>query len=324
MPQSQTENGHLLITFGGVDPVGATQRVLDSLERGNFPQWQIRVIVGPGNVFLSELQAQVAASRYRIELFVAVTNMVEQYRWADRVISAAGSSCYEWMSLRKCAWVGVIAANQREVASHLHIQGLATVWLCEDWECAAELDASLHEWLATKTMVPEQAFSAEGAARVVGALWPPAGEMAAVSVSERVELAADAGLWKLWGHAQSDWNSMDLEGIVVKLRDCAEREFAIAQLTKYAGVDTCQAELRVWFKADSPTHSAVDAAAAVGQVMRSWSREMNVTDWLVLLPKEAEARALGWAVLSPLGFAFSARSDQTVLGHCSLKDLLPI
>lgn len=323
-PVPEATQGHLLITFGGVDPLGATQRVLDSLERGDFSSWHIRVIVGPGNVFFDELRQRVSASRYRMELLVAVTNMVEQFTWADRVISAAGSSCYEWMSLRKCAWVGVIAMNQREVALYLQQHGLATVWPCENWDDAAELDASLHAWLATAPIVPQGNFSAEGAARVVGALWSPRVEMAAVSFSERLELAADTGLWKLWGHVQSDGTSKHLEGIVVKLRDSAESDFAIAQLTSYTGADTSHAELNVWFKADTPTHSIVDAAAAVGQVLRSWSREMNVTDWLVFLPKEAEARAQGLAVLSPLGFVFSVRSDQTVLGHCSLKDLLPI
>ncbi len=323
-PPAQLEHRHLLITFGGVDPIGATQRVLDSLERGQLDSWQIRVIVGPGNVFLEELQARAAASKYDIELLVAVNNMVEQYLWADRVISAAGSSCYEWMSLRKVAWVGVIADNQREVAQHLQQQRLATVWQSEDWNAADALDDSLHRWLATAVSVPEFGFSAEGAVRVVGALWPPTVEMAMISSAERAVNSAEAGAWKWWGCADRDWNAAETSGVTVTLRDEMSNDFAIAQLTKQTGEKSAQAELNVWFRHGEVLQAGIDATVALGQLMRCWGQQWNIADWLVSFPEGSEAQALGLAILSPLGFVFSIGPGQTVLGHCRAADLLPM
>ena len=145
---SESEVGPLrvLITFGGVDPPAATLDVLRALEFYQTPL-HIRVLAGPANPRIEEIKGLANLSSHEVEVIQFSLDMPTMYQWADRVISAAGSSCYEWMFLKRAGWVTPIAENQDEVAAAFREKKLAYVESAETVKDPQRLARSLAEWL---------------------------------------------------------------------------------------------------------------------------------------------------------------------------------
>ncbi|MDA3874304.1 MAG: UDP-2,4-diacetamido-2,4,6-trideoxy-beta-L-altropyranose hydrolase [Kiritimatiellae bacterium] len=110
---------NLLITLGGVDADNITGKVLEALENTAAHDLSLRVIIGPGNPHLSVLKDIGLNSRHKIIFLQNVTDMPSQYHWADGVISAGGSTCYEWMRFGLPAVVIQIAENQADIYQRL-------------------------------------------------------------------------------------------------------------------------------------------------------------------------------------------------------------
>ena len=157
----------VLINFGGVDSQGVTLKIVEALDHCREGDFEFRIIVGASFPHLSQLERNIKASTKCIELLVGVTDMPAQYRWADRIISAGGSSCHEWLLFNRCAWVVSIADNQDPVIAAIHEQHLATVaGRIENFTTAESLANSLQEWFDNPITQPSGIVDEWGATRV--------------------------------------------------------------------------------------------------------------------------------------------------------------
>jgi UDP-2,4-diacetamido-2,4,6-trideoxy-beta-L-altropyranose hydrolase len=163
----------ILVTFGGVDPVGAALRVLESLNRLPSPQIELKVLAGPANPRLDTLQSEAAKSPHPIEIIPSSRDMPSLYRWADRVISAGGSSCYEWMFFGIPGWVTSIAENQDRIVKSMLGQnlaaGLPTITDCDFRETSVSIGA----WLNLDDPPRSSLVDGYGALRVAAAMSEP-------------------------------------------------------------------------------------------------------------------------------------------------------
>jgi UDP-2,4-diacetamido-2,4,6-trideoxy-beta-L-altropyranose hydrolase len=115
----------LLVTLGGVDADNATGHLLRLLKELETPHRQVRVVVGPGNPHVELLEAAATQSPHGIELLHDVRDMIPHYLWATHIISAGGSTCWEWLCLGKRALVLPLADNQKPIVESLTQHGLA-------------------------------------------------------------------------------------------------------------------------------------------------------------------------------------------------------
>ena len=138
----------VLITLGGVDADNVTGRTLEALESAAPHLLELHVILGPGNPHLSKQQALATSSRHEIQFLQNITDMSSQYRWADGVISAGGSTCYEWMRFGLPAAVIQIADNQAEIYHYL-VSSRYAIGLGISSEGSPNLDVdNLSNWLS--------------------------------------------------------------------------------------------------------------------------------------------------------------------------------
>lgn len=109
----------VLVTLGGGDPDNVTAKVLKLLETSTNRCLEIRVIIGAANPFFETLRTTATQSRHKIEFLQNVTDMSSQFIWADAVVTAAGSTCWEWLLFGLRGAVVEIADNQSRIAQTL-------------------------------------------------------------------------------------------------------------------------------------------------------------------------------------------------------------
>jgi UDP-2,4-diacetamido-2,4,6-trideoxy-beta-L-altropyranose hydrolase len=115
----------ILVTMGGVDSGNATGEVLQLLDRINVPKLDLKVVAGGGNPHMEALEKLARSSRHSIMLVQDVEDMGSLYKWADGVVSAGGSTCYEWLSHRLPAAIVQLADNQGPIVEGLASRGAA-------------------------------------------------------------------------------------------------------------------------------------------------------------------------------------------------------
>lgn len=158
----------ILVTFGGVDPTGAALSVVHNLASvaGSF-RFRVRALVGTANPRAEEF-ANLALS-HTDWLVVKETShdMPAEYAWADRIISAGGGTCLEWLRFRKPGWVLSIADNQIPVVNAIRDQNLAaTGGNIQDYPDASLLAQPLMDWLRSEPPSPPPIVDPWGASRV--------------------------------------------------------------------------------------------------------------------------------------------------------------
>ncbi len=173
-PGSKARRWRVLITMGGSDPENATGRVLQILASLPQPGMDIRVLVGAASPHYRDVERMAECSPHSVEVLRNVRDMPEQYSWADGVISAGGSSCWEWMLYHLPATVVCVAENQRAVIESLVSQQLA---LDLGWPrdlLGPDAVRKLRDWLTTlgdhKPSVGASAVDGFGALKVAGVL----------------------------------------------------------------------------------------------------------------------------------------------------------
>jgi UDP-2,4-diacetamido-2,4,6-trideoxy-beta-L-altropyranose hydrolase len=117
---------HLLVLSGGSDPLGLAIAILKTLEQEGLPNIEIRVVSGSMNPHLESLQELSKVAELEIELKIDVTDMVSEYRWADKVITAAGGTAWELMRMNRSIGVIPVAENQIGLTDFLVCHGHAT------------------------------------------------------------------------------------------------------------------------------------------------------------------------------------------------------
>jgi UDP-2,4-diacetamido-2,4,6-trideoxy-beta-L-altropyranose hydrolase len=116
----------VLVTLGGSDFHNITRSVLHLLSAYNQTRIEITVIVGPENRHLDSI-ISTEVSGHDISVLVNPPDLAEIMATADLVVSAAGSSCWEFAFLGVPMLLVVTAENQRYVASGLEEKGIAHV-----------------------------------------------------------------------------------------------------------------------------------------------------------------------------------------------------
>jgi RimJ/RimL family protein N-acetyltransferase len=111
-------------------------------------------------------------SQHDIEVIQNATNMPEQYAWADGVISAGGSTCWEWLYFDLPGAIITIADNQLPIVQALTENRKVALLLGWFWEFCAEVQGkALAGWIEAPNTVSDQNTGEElidgfGASRV--------------------------------------------------------------------------------------------------------------------------------------------------------------
>ena len=137
----------ILVTLGGADQDNVSLLVLQSLENTTLQDLKIRLLVGGANPHQKQLEMFAQTSRHHIEILCNVRDMPSMYQWTDAVISAGGSTCWEWLAYGLRGAVITIAENQEPISSELHTQTLA---LTLGWHTQFDLNSwsrQLESWL---------------------------------------------------------------------------------------------------------------------------------------------------------------------------------
>jgi UDP-2,4-diacetamido-2,4,6-trideoxy-beta-L-altropyranose hydrolase len=114
-------NGTLLVTFGGSDPTGETEKALAAIGLLRSPPPAVDVVIGSANPRREVLHTRGDGP---IRFHHAVTNMAELMHRADLAICAGGTTTWERCCMGLPALVIAVADNQVEVARHLDALGL--------------------------------------------------------------------------------------------------------------------------------------------------------------------------------------------------------
>lgn len=157
----------LLLSFGGVDPDNATGKVIKALNTLRDQPLHLRVLVGAGNPHQQSLFNLASESPHRIDFLTNVTDMPEQYGWAQGIVGAGGTTCLEWLLFSLPAALVRVAANQNLVVDTLAKNGRS---LDLGWHESLEVNRvakMLADWIGHSTEVDDSFFvDAWGANRV--------------------------------------------------------------------------------------------------------------------------------------------------------------
>ena len=158
---------NVLLTLGGSNTDELKTKLLSALVLVDL-NLNIRVITGA-----SSTSQQHDDSKYRHPVTVVgfAGNMAEQYVWADVVVGAAGSSCWEWLFFHRIGAVTPIATNQVAIAESLQKRGLAINLGWHESLDVTSVAERLDKLLRSGNRHKDQSLvDGKGAARVVEAI----------------------------------------------------------------------------------------------------------------------------------------------------------
>lgn len=115
----------LLVSMGGSDPENVTLRVMEAIEKVEIAGLEVTILLGGSNPHLARVAEAAAQSRHSCRILHNLSNMRDVILWADLVISAAGSACWEYCALGLPAILVVVAENQANNAQALASAGAA-------------------------------------------------------------------------------------------------------------------------------------------------------------------------------------------------------
>ena len=160
----------ILITFGGVDPTGAGLEIVQCLSTLSEVSLDLKILAGPANPNIGRLRQEVSGSPHPIELIPAAHDMPALYQWADRVISAGGSTCYEWMFFELPGWITSVAGNQDQIVQAMLERNLAAGVQNLTKIPKSDLSTSLSKWLADPSPPTTRMIDGWGAKRVAASI----------------------------------------------------------------------------------------------------------------------------------------------------------
>jgi UDP-2,4-diacetamido-2,4,6-trideoxy-beta-L-altropyranose hydrolase len=166
----------VLVTMGGSDPDNVTLQVVHALQLVEVERLEATVVAGDGNPHFESLERAVLRLPGVVRLERNVRNMGELMTWADVVISAAGSTCWEICLLGLPAILIDLAENQYPIAHELDRRGCG-IHLGSTSTVSAETIAGKLEWLLLSPEVrkvlsghAQELVDGEGATRVLSAM----------------------------------------------------------------------------------------------------------------------------------------------------------
>jgi len=118
------EGRKILVSMGGADPVNYTAVALEALRSLPSRDTEAVVVVGGANSRLDVLRTTAQADG-RITIRHDVQDMTELMEWADVVLTAGGSTCWELALFGLPMIIVVLVENQRMLGELLAEQGAA-------------------------------------------------------------------------------------------------------------------------------------------------------------------------------------------------------
>lgn len=115
----------VLVTLGGADDRNATGKAMEALEEADHPPLHVRVLVSPTFPHRASLDGLAANSKHEVEVMTLVQDMPSMLLWADAIVSAGGSTCWEWLAHGLSGAVLTVAENQVQIARDLSDSQLA-------------------------------------------------------------------------------------------------------------------------------------------------------------------------------------------------------
>jgi UDP-2,4-diacetamido-2,4,6-trideoxy-beta-L-altropyranose hydrolase len=115
----------VLVSMGGSDSGNVTAAVIPALQSVPIDGLEVTVVAGAGNPHLESLEAVVRSCSGGFRLVKDAVNMPELMAWADVMLAAAGTICWEICAMGLPSLLVVTAANQRRAADRLAALGAA-------------------------------------------------------------------------------------------------------------------------------------------------------------------------------------------------------
>jgi len=109
----------ILVTMGGADPGNETLKVIRALNSLNDPDLEVKIVAGPANPNINNLEKELPHSPFPFNLLHSVSDMPRLMAWADVAVSAAGSTCWELAFMGLPFVIIVLAMNQEGIANGL-------------------------------------------------------------------------------------------------------------------------------------------------------------------------------------------------------------
>ena len=115
----------LIVTLGGSDAENTTLKIIEALEQILAPDLEIKVVVGPLDPHLAELQQSMASLSSRFYLETSVPDIARLMAWADLAVAAGGITSWELAFMKVPALIFILADNQTAAAKGLDEFGTA-------------------------------------------------------------------------------------------------------------------------------------------------------------------------------------------------------
>lgn len=132
----------VLLTLGGGDQAGFLNDLIKQLKFWIKPEMELAFVLGDTDRDVAN--TILAESGCRFKLLEQIDNMPEMMLWADFVITAGGSTCWELCCLGTPFAVFSLAENQEQLTEYLYEQGIALhLNNIQDWVLSEDMAFSL-------------------------------------------------------------------------------------------------------------------------------------------------------------------------------------
>jgi UDP-2,4-diacetamido-2,4,6-trideoxy-beta-L-altropyranose hydrolase len=149
----------ILVFFGGTDPTHETLKTLQVLNKRQYSNLHLDVVVGEMNTNKDVIE-QLCTPMANTFFHCQIDYMADLMRKADFAIGAGGSSTWERCYLGLPSLSIITADNQREITKRVHEQG-ATCCLGDSAEVTAKsIEHGLNTMLASPSLVKEMSKQA--------------------------------------------------------------------------------------------------------------------------------------------------------------------
>jgi UDP-2,4-diacetamido-2,4,6-trideoxy-beta-L-altropyranose hydrolase len=141
----------IMITLGGSDPDNVTLKIIQASEQISAPDLEVRVVVGPLNPHLEELERAIASMSSRFRLEADVKDITPLMAWADLAVAAGGITSWELAFMKVPALLIALAENQSGVAAAIDEFGAARA-LGFPWDvCREQIADAVQDLMHDKT-----------------------------------------------------------------------------------------------------------------------------------------------------------------------------
>ncbi|MBP7216158.1 MAG: N-acetylneuraminate synthase family protein [Candidatus Omnitrophica bacterium] len=135
---------NILITMGGIDTINATATIVRSLAT-DLQKYNVRIVVGPGYQFLPSLNALKGKLKLKAQVKQNAGTLLNDFRWADFVISAGGLTSCELVAAKIPALLFAVADHQIGRCSYF----ARKQWACYAGETKKMTDAKIKKNFST-------------------------------------------------------------------------------------------------------------------------------------------------------------------------------